>query len=227
MLGKFKNYRQIRDIESELNSKIGTLSAIDKRKLVPIAVIDDETFSAAQNLENNGYVIEIIGDLKSIDEITKYNIILCDLQGVGRLLNAKNQGAYIIDEIKRNHPEKFVIAYTGGASDDRITQLAQNSADFFLKKDADIEEWRDKLDEIISLLSNPIFVWKRQRFALIDSDVPTLDILKLEDAFVRAIESKSSFIYDNFVNDASISSDLRAIARSLVASGIFRIIVGS
>ena len=89
MLDKLRKFRQIREIESETNSKIAGLSAIARRKLVPIAVIDDETFAPAQNLENNGYVIEIIGDLKSISQILEYNIILCDLQGVGRLLNAR------------------------------------------------------------------------------------------------------------------------------------------
>ncbi|GAB5486582.1 MAG: hypothetical protein Pars2KO_01520 [Parasphingorhabdus sp.] len=227
MRNPFRKYLQIRDIESESNSRLGSLSIIERRKQIPIAVIDDEAFSPESNLKNNGYEINILGDLKSIEQVSEYNIILCDLQGVGRHLNAKNQGAYIIDEIKRNHPEKFVIAYTGGSVDNKITELAQNSADYFIKKDADIEDWRDKLDEIILSLSDPIFVWKRQRYALVDLDVPTLDILKLEDAYIRSLESGSDRHYIEVVSDGTMNSDLRSIANSLVASGIFRILVGS
>src|SRR3546814_11988315 len=102
-----------------------------------------------------------------------YNIILCDLQGVGRHLDERNQGAYLIDEIKRNHPEKFVIAYTGGTSDSGIALKAAAVADFFLRKDADIQEWRDKHDRIIGFLSNPVAVWKSQRDAIVETDVHT------------------------------------------------------
>ncbi len=226
MFGMLKNYKQIRDVEIDIRSSHASLTDVERRRLVPIAIVDDESFAPEQNLKNNGYIIDILGDIKSLDEISSYNIILCDLQGVGRHLNSKTQGAYIIDEIKRNHPEKFVIAYTGGAADDKITIAAQNKADSFLKKDADIEDWRDKLDAIISYLSNPVYVWKRQRYALVDSDASTLDILKLEDAFVRSLEQRSVQPYAAAVSDIGSTGDLRAIGQSLIASGIFKILVG-
>jgi DNA-binding NarL/FixJ family response regulator len=215
MLGKFIQYRQIGDVENEYRSKRQFLNDADRRKLVPIAVIDDEQFVAEQTLKNNGYQIDVLGDIRELKGIAKYNIILC-----------KKQGAYIIDEIKRNHPEKYVIAYTGGAQDDQITIAAQQVADSFLKKDADVEDWRDKLDEIISLLTNPMFVWRRQRFALVDADVPTLEILKLEDAFVRSLEQKSERPYIELLNKENLGNDLRAVAQSLIASGIFKALVG-
>jgi DNA-binding NarL/FixJ family response regulator len=225
MFGKMLDYRQIGDVAANVKSLNARRSVIEKRPTVPIAVIDDEDFPAENNLKNNGYNISILGDIKDISKILEYNIILCDLQGVGRHLNKKTQGAYIIDEIKRNHPEKFVVAYTGGSSDEQILRIAQNAADSFLKKDAPIEEWRDRLDAMINFLTNPVEVWSRQRYALIYADVPTLDILKLEDAFVRSLEQKDKSIYERMAAGAS-SSDLRAIAQSLAASGIFKILVG-
>lgn len=119
-----------------------------------------------------------------------------------------------------------MVAYTGGSPDDSITLKAQEVADYFLKKDADIDDWRDILDEIIQSLADPHLVWRRQRDALIEADVPTLDILRLEDAFVRSLEQSNSHTYEQKANDTSLPKDLRAIAQSLVASGIFRILVG-
>jgi hypothetical protein len=226
MFERFLTYRQIDDLEKAQRTNAATKSDLERRALMPIAVIDDEPFTLQNTLKNNGYDIHVLGDIKTLNEVENYNIILCDLQGVGRHLNEKNQGAYLIDEIKRNHPEKFVIAYTGGAVDDAVTIRANESADYFLRKDADVEEWRDKLDRIIEFLSNPVLVWRRQRFALIDSDVSTMDILKLEDAFVRSIDMRNQNHFLQLSEKSTVGADARAIAQSLIASGIFKLLVG-
>lgn len=226
MFEKLFSYNQIDDLGTMLRFNASSRNDRDRRALIPIAVIDDESFKPEQNLRALGYDMRVIGDIKNLSEIEKFNIILCDLQGVGRHLDTRKQGAFIIDEIKRNHPEKFVFAYTGGSLDDAITIAAQRKADFFLRKDADIDEWRDKLDKIISLLSDPIQVWKRQRDALVDADVSTLDILRLEDSYVKSIYRKTEQPYQTLLRSQSVGSDMRAIAQSLVASGIFKILVG-
>lgn len=225
MFEKLFSYRQISDLDrSQTFSSLR--SDRDRRSLVPIAVIDDELFAAQQTLKNNGYDINVLGDIKNLDEVENYNIILCDLQGVGRHLDGKNQGAFLINEIKRNSPEKFVIAYTGGALSDEITTKANESADAFLRKDADVQEWRDKLDDYIERVSNPIIVWRRQRDALVRKNVSTLDILKLEDAFVKAIQKRDPYIFSKLSGSFDIKDDARAIAQSLIASGIFKLLVG-
>lgn len=218
--------KQIGDLTDQQSVRSALLNDRERRGKVPIAVIDDEPFAAQQTLTNHGYDIRQIGDIKNLSEIDDFNVILCDLRGVGRNFDNKNQGAYLIDEIKRNHPEKFVIAYTGGAQDDDMARRANRSADVFLRKDADIEEWRDKLDEFIDRLCNPIIVWRRQRDALVRNNVSTMDILKLEDAFVRTIERKDVSIFAGVSKGYEIKQDARAIAQSLVASGIFELIIG-
>lgn len=226
MFDKLRKYRQISELEGNQKLGLATKTDRERRALVPIAVVDDQPFKPEHNLRNIGYDIRVIGDIKNLDELVSYNIVLCDLQGVGKLLNESAQGAFIIDELKRNHPEKYVIAYTGGSLDDAITIRAQQVADSFLRKDTDIDEWRDKLDEVISLVSDPVFVWKRQRDALVDADVATLDILRLEDAYVSSIKEGSVSKYRQFIETSRPGSDLRAIAQSLIASGIFKILVG-
>ncbi|MEA3031361.1 MAG: hypothetical protein QOG13_2686 [Sphingomonadales bacterium] len=226
MFEKLRSYRLVEELETNFRLSAARSTDRDRRAAIPIAVIDDEQFKPEHNLKNVGYNITFLGDIKDIREVTEYNIILCDLQGVGRHIDNRKQGAFIIDEIKRNHPEKFVLAYTGGSLDDQITVQAQLYADYFIRKDADMDEWRDKLDEVIGVLANPIEVWRRQRVAMIAADVNTLDILKLEDAYVRAIQASDVTKYVNFVREAPLGSDVRAIANSLIASGVFKVLVG-
>lgn len=223
MLEKFRRYQQIAELEGAQRAAKVLENDISRRQRVPIAVIDDQPFPPQNILQNNGYDIRVLGDIKSLTEIENFSIILCDLNGVGKYLDSKYQGAHIIEEIKRNHPEKFVGAYTGGGVDNEVIEKANEAADFFIKKDEDVGEWRSKLDNILRLITNPVFVWKRQRFALVDADVETLDILKLEDAFVRSILNENEHHFISVVQDLGIGSDARAIAQSLIASGIFAI----
>lgn len=227
MFEKLFSYRQIASLERKRNLFAATTNDRSRRSQVPIAIIDDEPFAAQQTLTNHGYDVRPIGDIKSLSEIDPYNIILCDLRGVGKNFDKKHQGAYLIDEIKRNHPEKFVVAYTGGALNDEMGQMANRAADSFIKKDAEIEEWRNKLDDLIDRICDPVIVWRRQRDALVKQNVSTLDIIKLEDAFVKAVEIRKPAIFQQKARSIEIGGDARAIAQSLIGSGIMLLLTGS
>ena len=207
-----------------------TLSDRERRSKIVVGVIDDSPFQYKQNLENTGYRVSFLGDPQSINAVQDSHIVLCDLQGVGLSLDPRKQGAFFIDEIRRNYPEKYVIAYTGGGLNLNISRDALRSADSFLRKDANIEEWRDKLDEIIVSLLDPAQVWQRQRLALVNRGVDTLSILQLADAFVRSIRTKqpqSSSDFVRFINSKSTAGDVRAVLQSMVASGLYALLTGT
>jgi hypothetical protein len=179
------------------------------------------------NLENLGYKIAMIGDPTTVDVVAPHHIILCDLQGVGTALDPRKQGAFLIQEIKRHFPEKYVVAYTGGGRNREVTRDAMLAADEFLKKDVDIETWVSTLDGFINRLLNPFVVWQRQREALVARGIDTMSILKLEDAFVRSVKARDgseASVFGKLLTSEALGADVRAIARSLVASGLFRII---
>jgi ActR/RegA family two-component response regulator len=196
---QYKTSNELRDRKFEAHRN---LSAAQKRKLIKICVVDDQVFTPRANLENLGYQIESLGDIASVSRVQKFQIVLCDLQGVGTALDAKKQGAFLIREIKRNYPEKFVIAYTGGGLNAVISREASTDADHLLKKDADIDDWVDVLDGIIGRLLNPYQVWQRQREALVAREIDTLTILKLENAFVESFSGKphTSGAFEKFVS---------------------------
>jgi hypothetical protein len=229
MLERFKSYRLANELKASQYDKSSAKSVRDRRALVSIGVIDDSPFEPKQNLKNVGYRVVLLGDVSKIDIVSPHHIILCDLRGVGRSLGARTQGAFVIREIRANYPEKYVIAYTGGAASDIISREALQVSDFLLKKDTDIDTWVDKLDSIILRLLNPYEVWQRQRKALVDRGVDTLTILKLEDAFVRSIVSRSepeASPLARILSSDQIAGDVRALVRSLIASGLFRLLVG-
>lgn len=170
-------FRTNADLMNYLSTRSNLQSAQARRAAVNIAVIDDEPFLPQTNLQSYGYKVVPLGDIKSVTEVKDYHIVLCDVMGVGRHFDAKNQGATLIGEIKNNYPEKIVIAYTGGAMNDPAIKSAKDRADILIRKDVDGEEWVTKLDSVSKSAVDPHVMWNKIRNRLVQLDADTKDIL--------------------------------------------------
>ncbi|WP_201860780.1 response regulator [Microvirga soli] len=222
-------YRTINDIEASISVKRAQKGKLHLRKVVPIVVIDDQPFEPGNNLQNHGYQITHVRDVKTLAEIERYPVILCDLQGVGTQLSEENQGAHLIREIKTHYPDKVVIAYTGIAKNKTMTRVAQQSADYFLKKDADIDQWLTALDQAVDKVTDPVRVWKEFRKRMLDAGLTPLQLAKLESAYVAGLEVDGDKARENLVSAASglsLTQDLRGVIQGFVASLIFKALVG-
>ncbi|MEM5541792.1 hypothetical protein WNY61_03485 [Sulfitobacter sp. AS92] len=195
----------------------------NKRQKVKIAVIDDQSFEAGANLRNYGYDIKEVGDVKKLDEIESFPIILCDLMNVGMFFDTDAQGASLIKEIRRNYPSKYIAAYSGSSATSTQAQKAKQHADTFIKKDSEIESWVEKLDSLISHATDPKTVWLRTRAALIAEDVDTRSILVLEDAYVNSITAQSPNLnlLRHVINEEHFPASAKTIILNLASSAIF------
>jgi DNA-binding NarL/FixJ family response regulator len=221
--------RSVNDIEPQIRVKLQQKTKIALREAVPIVVIDDQPFEAANNLRNNHYQINHLTDLNNIQDIKSYPIVLCDLQGVGSALHGDMQGAHLIREIKKNYPEKIVIAYTGIAKTTAMSKLAQLHADAFLKKDDDIDTWFEELDRSIERVSDPVLMWKSFRKRMLDTGMTPYQLMELEDAFVESIWDGSDSIKKKFeikFPSIKLQADLRAVVQGFVSSLIFKALIG-
>lgn len=219
--------KSIGDLEKEKRISSRLKSPSELRQNIEIAVIDDQPFSAEQNLKNNHFQITLFRDVRKIEEVSNFPIILCDLQGVGVQLAQDLQGAYLIEELKSNYPDKAVIAFTGGSINSAISKRAIKFADDYLKKDASIDEWRDVLDKHIRQLSNPVYVWKRLRIRLVEEGITPKELLKLEHVFVsnysKGKDETKAAISDT-VADTNFDADVRKAVVGFVASKVFDLI---
>lgn len=225
-LNFFRSNKEIKDFAV----KVAHLqSEQSRRSAVPIAVIDDQPFAAQTNLQSYGYNISQIGDIKSLGEVARYPLILCDIMGVGRHFDSKLQGASLISEIKKGYPEKIVIAYTGAGLSERAVKVAGERSDKIVKKDIDIEELVEILDGATRLAVDPHVVWNKVRARFIEMDVDTKDILRLEDGYVRSVLRKDSDFVDfkQASGSGEIRQDARAIVNGLMSSAIFSAIFGA
>ena len=230
LAAKEPQWRSINDLEATIRVKRAQQDRLVLRQAVPIAVIDDQPFEPATNLRNNHYNVVQLFDIKNISELRLHPIILCDLQGVGSSLNAELQGAHLIREIKKHYPEKSVIAYTGIGKNAIMSRIAQQNADKFLKKDSSLEDWIDTLDEVVSNVTDPVYMWKKFRKRMLDAGITPFQLTKLEDAFVGGMESSVEHgvrdRVETTIVQLGIHKDLRAIIQSFIASLIFKALIG-
>lgn len=100
-------------------------------------------------MKANGYQIQHKQDIEP------YDIILCDISGVGKKLGYQKEGAFIIREIHANYPNKRIIAYTSYTYNPELNQFF-SMADFVAPKDFSIDGWIDALDEQVRKSIDPV-----------------------------------------------------------------------
>ena len=219
-------YKSVDEIRQQISSEFSLPLQKEKRGRIRIGVIDDQPFEAAKNLRNYGYDIIELKDVQDVRVVEGYPIILCDLMGVGSAFDQEMQGASLIKEIRRNYPVAVIAAYTGSPGSSEITKRAKFFADGFIQKDADLEAWTEQLDALIKLAVDPREIWRRTRVALIEEGTSTKQLLSLEDAFVRSVNSRdASFTKVTALVDRGVVAGTTAdIVKGVISSGIFALL---
>lgn len=199
-------------------------SMVDLRRHVRILIIDDNDFYAEGFLRANGYQITHKNDIDNIADVEPYEIIMCDIAGVGKKLGYEKEGAFIIREIHANFPSKQIIAYTSYTYDAAYNQFF-SLADFVAKKDLSIDDWIGVLDEQIMQSINPVHRWTKIRDHLLDKGVSTIMIARIEDKYVESINKKDFDPLRSFVQDKD--SKLRTVITDFTTSLCAKIILGA
>lgn len=168
---------------------IKDISDSKKRSRMEILIIDDDSFPFADNLRKIGFRLTEKKDIEDIQDVQPYQIVLCDINGVGKTISSSHQGAYLSQQIKIKYPEKYVVVYSADPTK-MESQKYLNSVDKNIPKGTSLEDWSEILDEAINELVDPVSVWKKTSLCLFRANVSTKDIAILEDRYVRKIKKK-------------------------------------
>ncbi len=215
-IGKPKNI-------SDLNTPSLRITPL-KRSDIKIGVIDNEPFEMMEVLQSHKFDVNECGDVASLDSLQAFDVILCDIQGVGLRFNKTFQGAYLIKEIYKKYPFKVIIVYSGKTFDARYNEYLKY-AEFSIKKDADSEEWVEKLDKALELINNPSNRWIKIRDYLLKNNVSLFNLALLEDDYVDRILNKKSF--EDFPNDKTgknLQGDFKEILKSFAINTMKKLI---
>ncbi len=194
------------------------------RKETSIGIIDDEIFPKTNTLRNHDFNIRELGDINDIKATLAYQIVLCDIKGVGKSFGSVFEGGHIIEEIHKYYPNKVIIAYTGERLDPTYNKYL-SIADQILSKDTKDDEWINILDDALEIVHNPIEQWRKARKRLLELSISSNDLMRVEDIFVESHLKKSNLFEKNkYVN--IMKSDIKAVILNIAASFIFKAMVG-
>jgi hypothetical protein len=215
-LGKPKSIADLRDLPASL--------APAKRSSMPILVIDDEPFPYMELLRNHDFNLKQLPDIHDLSGVQPYEIVLCDIRGVGKRFHSRYEGAHLISEFRKMYPTKIVMAFTGQQFDATFNEYFAKS-DFVIKKDAGTEEWVQRLDHAIRLANDPIEQWRRLRNHLISMEVSLFHVVRLEDEYVKvALARRGAFPSKQL--SRQLPEHVKNILESFAASLLFKVITG-
>lgn len=181
---------QLHDLEG--GAAINNEQLMNKlRKNTEILIIDDNEFAYLDSFKTHGFSVSYKSDISTFVDIKSYDVILCDIRGVGKMFNSQYEGAYLIKEIKELYPSKTIIAYTASDYDPKYTKYL-NYADNIIAKGTALEDWVAILDKTLRDFADPAIQWKKMREALLDANVDTIMVAELENKYVDAVK-KSNF----------------------------------
>lgn len=194
-----------------------------QRENVKMVLIDDEDFPYLDLLKQHKFNIDTLNDVTSLTTLEAYDVILCDLNGVGKQFSKIYQGAYLVKEIYKRYPFKIIISYTGISFDARYNDYLKY-ADFSVKKDVESEVWVEKLDLAIDMLSNIEKRWKRVRDYLFDNNVSLFDVMLLENNLVESVEkgNKDDFPLNKLTSN--LGKELKDVLISFASSAAVRLL---
>lgn len=180
---------RISDLNGESILKEESLTKL--KKLTSILVIDDKEFSYLGALKKYEFNLVQKYDLTLLTDAEAFDIILCDIRGVGKFLESPYDGANLIKELKLKYPSKTIIAYTANDYDAGF-QKYLNYADKVIPKGSfAIEDWVALLTQVLMESADPVQQWKKTRQALSEAGVSTVDIAKYESQYVKAVKAGS------------------------------------
>lgn len=210
-------FREISNLNGDAIMNEISLSQI--KKMTDILVIDDDSFTYLDALKSHEFNIDYKTDLQSLKDVEAYDIILCDVRGVGKFLGSEYEGAYLVKQIKEKYPNKTVISYTANNYDPGF-QYFLEYADAIMPKGSSLEDWSALLDEKLRERANPVQQWERTRKELLDAGVSTIKVAKMEDQYVKAIQNKSfesiKKLYEN--QNTKEAEIMKALLSSAVAT---------
>lgn len=191
---------------------------------VEIAVLDDNPFAPKEALLNHKFrVVELGADIRSLDQVSTYSVVVCDVKGVGRAFGSTLEGAHLVTEMRKVFPDKYIMAYTG-MTYSLAMMNALTSADKRMEKDASVEVWIQTLEFGINEVMNPRNRWMRMRRALLERGVELFDVLMLEQAFIKSVQTRTPDVLANRAKALGVSQEVKDLVVKFSATAVSALI---
>ena len=189
-----KNCKTINDLGYDVTNSVD----MNKKELIEktkILIIDDDELELQETLRGIGFHVTYKKDIDVLSEVEDYPIIICDNKGVGLKFHSKYEGLHLIKLIKEKYPEKIIYLLT--AAD--INAQANDYLHYFdeMVYKGDEEKLVNYIQQDTLKLYNPKDRWNKYKEILRNNGVSELEIINLEDLYVRSLKTKKDMLSTN------------------------------
>lgn len=222
MLGYLKTSKMLTIDYLENNRTTIDNVSLKDRKNIKILFIDDEGFDI-EPLKKIGFLdVNKVYEYTKIEDYEKYDIIFCDINGIGKEINEKYQGAALAIIIKRTYPDKIVIIFSAKQQYLDMHEYSKY-VDEIKAKNIQISDLAALLDKYIKKLSDPVEYWKEARRKLLSQGVSTKTVSELEHYYVKSFKDKKGYINDikKISNNISVSDGIAIINGIVEAISVY------
>lgn len=152
-----------------------------------ILVVDDQEFPYLKLFRRDGYSVEKWNDVTQLSKIESgfYDLLLLDLQGVGRSVAGADEGLGVLKHIKSVRPFQLVLAYSNAEFQLRYQPFFK-SADGVLSKTADYTEFKQQVDSLLRDHFSAGFQMRRIEASMIEIGVPVKRGMRHAQRSIRA-----------------------------------------
>lgn len=175
------------------------------KKKMHIAIIDDQPFHRLEALRTHGFNLNPLGDITSVDAVGSFDIVVCDIKGVGSAFGSQYEGAHVLSEIRKSYPDKYLIFFSGSTFDASYTE-ALSTADASTPKDSNVDQWVALLENGLKSIGDPMQRWIRFRKSLLEKGVDIFEVFLLEQKFISSIKKKDTSLLkmDNLPDEIKV-----------------------
>ena len=159
------------------------------RGKIKICFIDDKGFNS-ELFRKTGYNdVDYRLDFTNLNDVQAYDIVACDIDGIGIALDKKRQGLAVAETIATRYPEKIVLIYSSN-NPYEYSEDYHSVGDGFFNKSISFNEMAKKFDQYGAVFFDEIAAWKKIEKQLRKDSIANKTIAFIEDLYVRSLEDK-------------------------------------
>ena len=167
-----------------------------KRDKVKVCFIDDNGFGV-ESFRTTGYInTDFKLDFTNLNDVQAYDIVACDIDGIGTSLDKKRQGLAVAETIAATYPEKIVLIYSSNNPFD-YSEDYHSVGDGFFNKNISNNDIAKTLDIYSAVFFDEIAAWRKIEKQLRKNMIANKTIAYIEDMYVRSLEDKINLFKSN------------------------------
>lgn len=205
----YNNLKTINDFKDNRHSK----KRVD-RKQIKVCFIDDKGYDK-ETFSSTGYIdVDVKTEYTNSNDFAAYQIIVCDIDGVGTKIDSKKQGLAVAETLKKAFPDKIIMTFSS-KNPYAYAEKFNEIADGYFNKMSTPAEIADELDKKAIIYFDEVAAWKHFENELRKDEISNKTIAFMEDLYVESLLEK-----ENLFNEKRVQKDMAMVKDILSILGL-------